>query len=151
MLGFCSSQLRSVLPVMPSGRLPGNYYVVVVKIMVPFWCPGCGACFGKSSSCGSTWTSKMPKIMDPILPVVSGLGCWAIILGTFGGPGRRDVSQKGKRSSYIEGCQSYGPSYSTAPIRPPECDIKEECKYRSRYGYRYMAQLRNIYPERQEA
>ena len=28
-----------------------------------------------------TWTSKSPKIMDPILPVLSILGYWAIILG----------------------------------------------------------------------
>ena len=29
----------------------------------------------------------MAKIMDPILPILSVLGCWAIILGSFGGPG----------------------------------------------------------------
>ena len=29
----------------------------------------------------------MAKIMDPILPVLSILGYWAIILGSFGGPG----------------------------------------------------------------
>ena len=29
----------------------------------------------------------MPKIMDPILPIVSVLGYWAIIMGSFGGPG----------------------------------------------------------------
>ena len=36
---------------------------------------------------GSTWTFKMPKRIDPMLPILSVLGCWAIILGTFGGPG----------------------------------------------------------------
>ena len=30
----------------------------------------------------------MAKIMDPILPLLSILGYWAIILGSFGGPGR---------------------------------------------------------------
>ena len=29
----------------------------------------------------------MAKIMDPILPILSILGYWAIILGSFGGPG----------------------------------------------------------------
>ena len=29
----------------------------------------------------------MGKIMDPILPILSILGYWAIILGSFGGPG----------------------------------------------------------------
>ena len=29
----------------------------------------------------------MAKIMDPILPLLSILGYWAIILGSFGGPG----------------------------------------------------------------
>ena len=31
---------------------------------------------------------KEPKIMDPILPVLSILGYWSIILGSVGGPGR---------------------------------------------------------------
>ena len=29
----------------------------------------------------------MAKAMDPILPILSLLGYWAIILGSFGGPG----------------------------------------------------------------
>ena len=29
----------------------------------------------------------MAKIMDPILPILSMLGNWSIILGSFGGPG----------------------------------------------------------------
>ena len=29
----------------------------------------------------------MAKIMDPILPILSVLGYWSIILGSFGGPG----------------------------------------------------------------
>ena len=37
----------------------------------------------------STWTSKMANIMDPILPILPVLGYWAIILGSFGGPGTR--------------------------------------------------------------
>ena len=32
-----------------------------------------------------TCTSKMAKIMDPILPILSILRYWAIILGSFGG------------------------------------------------------------------
>ena len=30
----------------------------------------------------------MAKIMNPILPILSILGCWAIILGSFGGPAK---------------------------------------------------------------
>ena len=30
----------------------------------------------------------MAKIMDPILPLLSILGYWSIVLGSFGGPGR---------------------------------------------------------------
>ena len=41
----------------------------------------------QSGICAFTWTSKMAKIMDPILPILSILGYWAIILGSFGGPG----------------------------------------------------------------
>ena len=37
---------------------------------------------------GPAWTSKMAKIMDPILAILSILGYWAIILGSFGGPSR---------------------------------------------------------------
>ena len=44
-----------------------------------------GPCWG--TPLGDTWTSKMPRIMDPILPILSILGYWAIILGTLGGPG----------------------------------------------------------------
>ena len=29
----------------------------------------------------------MAKIMDPMLPILSILGYWSIILGSFGGPG----------------------------------------------------------------
>ena len=36
----------------------------------------------------TTWTSKMAKIMDPILPTLCILGYWHIILGSFGGPGK---------------------------------------------------------------
>ena len=39
------------------------------------------------ASLGATWTSKMAKIVDPTLPVLSILGYRAIILGSFGGPG----------------------------------------------------------------
>ena len=31
--------------------------------------------------------ATVPKIMDTILPLLSTLGYWAIMLGTFGGPG----------------------------------------------------------------
>ena len=36
--------------------------------------------------CLGTWTSKMPKRMDPLLPILFTLGDWAITLGTSGGP-----------------------------------------------------------------
>ena len=42
----------------------------------------------KQSNHFHTWTSKMAKIMDPILPILSMLGYWASILGSFGGPGK---------------------------------------------------------------
>ena len=31
----------------------------------------------------------MPKILEPILPILSILGYWAVILGTFEGPGSK--------------------------------------------------------------
>ena len=31
---------------------------------------------------------KRPKALDPIVPILSSLGDWAILLGTFGDPGR---------------------------------------------------------------
>ena len=37
------------------------------------------------------WTSKMAKVMDPILSILCLLGYWAIILGSFGGPGMVSV------------------------------------------------------------
>ena len=46
-----------------------------------------------------TWTSKMAKIVDPILSV---LGYWAIILGSFGGPGSR--KQKSSLSCFFQDC-----------------------------------------------
>ena len=36
----------------------------------------------------------MAKIMDPILPILSVLGYWAIILGSFGGPGRSNMDAR---------------------------------------------------------
>ena len=33
----------------------------------------------------------MAKIIDPILPILSILGYWAMILGSFGGPGNRTI------------------------------------------------------------
>ena len=37
--------------------------------------------------CRQLLSSKMAKIIDPILPILSILGYWAIILGSLGGPG----------------------------------------------------------------
>ena len=34
----------------------------------------------------------MAKIMDPIMPILSILGNWAIILGFFGGPGMHVIT-----------------------------------------------------------
>ena len=34
----------------------------------------------------------MAKIMDPILPILSILGYWAIILGSFGSPGTLKIA-----------------------------------------------------------
>ena len=36
---------------------------------------------------GVSWTSNMAKIMDSILPVLSILAYWSIVLGSFAGPG----------------------------------------------------------------
>ena len=36
----------------------------------------------------------MAKIMDPMLPILSILGYWAILLGSFGGPGTHSRSSK---------------------------------------------------------
>ena len=41
----------------------------------------------QAHSNAATWTSKMAKTMDPTLPILSILGYWAMILGSFGGPG----------------------------------------------------------------
>ena len=42
----------------------------------------------------------MAKIMDPLLPILSILGYWAIVLGSFGGPGtftfHRDSHSSGR-------------------------------------------------------
>ena len=46
------------------------------------------------ASRGWAWTSKMAKIIDPILPILSLLGYWAIILGSFGGLGGRMEPQQ---------------------------------------------------------
>ena len=45
------------------------------------------ALFGCLAREAFAWTSKMAKILDPILSILSILGYWAIILGIFGGPG----------------------------------------------------------------
>ena len=36
----------------------------------------------------------MAKIMDPILPILSVLRYWAIILGSFGGPGKENLAAR---------------------------------------------------------
>ena len=43
--------------------------------------------FFTSSLFGPTWSSKMAKIMAPILPIVFILRYWVIVWGSFGGPG----------------------------------------------------------------
>ena len=45
------------------------------------------ALLGAVGDNGCTWTCKMAKIMDLMLPIVSVLRYWANILGSFGGPG----------------------------------------------------------------
>ena len=40
----------------------------------------------------------MAKIMDPILPILSILEYWAIILGSFGGPGLFQVYMRQVRT-----------------------------------------------------
>ena len=38
---------------------------------------------GSNYGVGYPWSSDMPKIMDPILPILSVFGYWAIVLGTL--------------------------------------------------------------------
>ena len=45
----------------------------------------------------------MPKTMDPILSIPSILGYWAIILGTFGGPGVTQFRSSPGRCSVLRG------------------------------------------------
>ena len=58
-----------------------------------FLLSGLGLLFGVD-----TWTSKMAKIMDPILPVLSIWGYWAIVLGFFGGSGNSEAASELIRS-----------------------------------------------------
>ena len=46
-----------------------------------------------------------PRTMDPILPIVSILGYWAIILGSFGGPAIQDKvdGTKGNAATFMRG------------------------------------------------
>ena len=46
-----------------------------------------GILSGLTKSTDHPSTSKMAIMIDPILPIPSILGYWAIILGSFGGPG----------------------------------------------------------------
>ena len=50
---------------------------------------------------GGYRTSKVPKTMDPVLPILSLLGYWAITSGTLGGPGTCKIEnlKMHKRSS----------------------------------------------------
>ena len=64
-----------------------SFVSVSVKSKFPFDRGRKTCCF--ASSLRQTWTSKMAKIMDPILPILSSLGYWAIIWGSFGGPRRQ--------------------------------------------------------------
>ena len=48
----------------------------------------------------------MAKIMDPILPILSILGYWAILLGSFGGPGTNIMRTLG---FYLGVSKSQGP------------------------------------------
>ena len=42
-----------------------------------------GVCNRDLAISKSTWTSTVAKIMDPILPILSILGYWAIVLGSL--------------------------------------------------------------------
>ena len=43
---------------------------------------------------------SMAKIMDPLLPILAVLGYWAIILGSFGGPGTQESSRFALKGSF---------------------------------------------------
>ena len=46
----------------------------------------------------------MAQIMDPILPILSVLRSWAIILGSFGGPGPSKMGARGPKTPLFEAC-----------------------------------------------
>ena len=48
----------------------------------------------------------MAKIMDPIMAVVSILGYWSIILGSFGGPGKSKASDIRRLTSTLTGMRT---------------------------------------------
>ena len=86
----------------------------------------------------------MPKIMEPILPILSILGYWAILLGTFGGPGTSAILPQNTirvwticcftghlvleglvRSHFEEnGIQCRLGSFKKKPIGTPEADVE---------------------------
>ena len=61
----------------------------------------------------------MSKTMDPILPILSVFGYWAILLGTFGGPGiyhEAAGSPLGWRAR-ARLVETMGPSYGTSSFK----------------------------------
>ena len=77
----------------------------------------------------------MAKIMDPILPILSMLGYWAIILGYFGGPGcnkprDRECGLRGlpKPSEYpcLEALGTWGLAQHYPPRHTPPTQNKAE-------------------------
>ena len=49
-----------------------------------------------SSEVPDLQNGKMANIVDPILPILSILAYWAIVLGSFGGPGKLQHSKNSK-------------------------------------------------------
>ena len=66
-------------------------------IEAPTYCsPSVGLQSGQHSgsiSQNREYRQYSPKIMDPMLPILSVLGNWAIIFGHFGGPEKLDCCQ----------------------------------------------------------
>ena len=70
---------------------------------------------------GPTWTSKMAKIRDPVLLILSILGYRAIILGSFGGPGISQLREyRQYRVHYVGHCRGPGTSMIEMYLHPLE-------------------------------
>ena len=77
---------------------------------------------------------KVPKIMGPILTILSILEYWAIILGTFGGPGKHRQDERLLHKGSFSGALYWGPNRkqrqqnSTVSLRGPRMPEVMVCR-----------------------